>query len=47
MQLPKNLAATSPESLMIFVRAEMVRHCWELLHAAASRLELSEISSES
>lgn len=43
LQLPEMLAASAPEDLKSFVRAESDRHCRGALTAAARRLELAEI----
>ena len=43
LQLPAMLAAAAQESLKNFVRAETERHCREVLHATATRLEVAEM----
>lgn len=45
MQLPEMLAASAPENLKSFVRAETDRHCRDSLIAAARRLKLAEIGT--
>ena len=46
MQLPDILAASAPQELKDFTRAETDRHCRDLLTATQRRLELAEIGKE-
>jgi citrate lyase beta subunit len=46
MQLPEILAASAPQELKDFTRAETDRHCRDLLTATQRRLELAEIGKE-
>ena len=46
MQRPEMLAASVPQDLKDFARAEADRHCRDLLTATQRRLELAEIGKE-